>query len=223
MKKFCTVLAIICMIATMEIPVKAEELYLELRVFLNSQGGIDVNLQTNGTLDYPNETSVCIYRHDDILIASEREPFPILSWAAYTNTVTYPFSPNVNYGKNRESEFVHGKGSKLRPGKYFAVVIRWTPDLPNVELSERVDFEIPESTPAPTQLPATPTIEATVSPTMTINQPSAASQPPAVGNNRNQGNPIFWVCTGAVSGAIITLAVAGIVIEARKKKTGKTE
>ena len=199
MKKICMVLVTICLFLTMVIPAKAEELSVELRVFLNSNGGIDANLKTNCAFKYPNETFVCIYRHDDILIASDRDPNPILCWSAYTRTETYPFSPNVYFGKNRESEFVNGEGSKLRPGKYFAVVIGWTPDLPNVELSERVDFEIPESTPAPTLPPVTPT--------------------PAAENKENADNPVFWVCTGAVSGAIITLAAAGIVAEVRKKNS----
>lgn len=161
---------------------------------------------------YGNETWVKIMKQGDVLdpaLTWDENPKPVFAFVA-CGEITYPGNHVFCYPETL-SDFVDGKGSRLRPGKYYAVIgdeIWETDRMVYHVYSGPVEFEIPEITvtpsPEPTNAPQTPTL-----------RPTAAGTTPAESPEEGKGSAVLWISIGAAAVVVIGIAV---IIAVRKNR-----
>ena len=162
---------------------------------------------------YGNETWVKVMKQGDVLdpaLTWEENPKPVFAFVA-CGEIICPGNDVICYPETLSS-FVDGEGSRLRPGKYYAVIgdnIWETDRMVYHKLSEPVEFEIPE-------IPVTPSPEPTnVLQTPTLRPTAQVGATPAESPEEGKGSAVLWICIGAAAVVVIGIAV---ILFARKNR-----
>lgn len=148
MKRLCALLICYIIIISPYFSVSAAEQYLEVKVHDDGSFQVTVHGEYHEKLDI-----IGIYKQGetiDLSLSNGQDPKPILWWVPpfqepKDNRISYPgFKYMECY---RESELLDGKGTPLKPGKYYVVAERYDVGTHQL-LTEPVEFEIPEVKPA---------------------------------------------------------------------------
>ena len=148
MKRISVLITACVLLVLFMVPASAAEQYLEVKVHEDGSFQVAVHGEYNEKLDI-----IGIYKQGetiDLSLPYGENPKPILWWVPpfqepKDNRISYPgFKYMECY---RESELLDGKGTPLKPGKYYAVAERYDVGTHQL-LTEPVEFEIPEAKPA---------------------------------------------------------------------------
>ena len=207
----------ICSAAILPIEATAEATAgpYQLEVTVHPDGSVSIKTPSDF---YSNETWVCVQKEGDVLdpaLAWDENPKPVFAFVA-CGEIVYPGSHVFCYPET-VSNFADGEGSRLRPGKYYAVIgdnVWETDRMVYHVLSEPVKFEIPEITATPaaeTEAPQTPTLRPT----------ALAGATPSGTPEKGNGSAVLWISIGAAAVVVIGIVVIVMVRKNKLKKTKK--